>query len=58
MYKYQEEVEISKMMLEAAGVEICQYNPDVNLTKENVQETTENIQKMLKRYSPKPNTPK
>lgn len=57
MYSYQEEVEISKMMLEAAGVEVCEFNSSAKFEKNEVQETTMKMQKMIKRYSPKPSSP-
>ena len=51
MYDKQELVEITKMMFDAAGVEYISYNKEKNLKKEEVKELSENIQKMLKRFS-------
>ncbi|MGM9835110.1 MAG: deoxycytidylate deaminase [Bacilli bacterium] len=57
MYGKQDNVEISKMMFEAAGVEVCEFKKGASFTKEEVQETTNNMQKILKRYSPQINNP-
>lgn len=51
MYSKPELVNISKLMLEKAGVEVVPYNQVKEFTREEVQETTNEIQKMLKRYS-------
>lgn len=48
MYSKEELVEISKIMLENAGVEIVKYNENVDLTKEEIQSITNKIQTMLK----------
>lgn len=50
MYSYQKDVEISTTILRTAGVEIVQYNPNVDLTKEEAQEPTLSMQKILKKY--------
>jgi len=54
-YKHQDLVEITKMMFDAAGVEYCKYNEELDLTKEDVIETTNGIKQMIKRYSIKQN---
>lgn len=51
MYSKTDLVEISKLMLEKAGVEIVKYNEKREFTKEEVQDMTENIQSMIKTFS-------
>lgn len=51
MYSKLELVEISKLMLEKAGVEIVEYNSAKEITKEEIQKLTEDIQKMIKGLS-------
>ncbi len=51
MYSKPEKVKLSQMMFDAAGIEVVPYHLEKEFTKEEVQETTHNIQKMLKRFS-------
>lgn len=51
MYSKLDKVNISKKMFDAAGVEIVPYNDEKDFSKEEVQEVTGSVQKMLKRYS-------
>lgn len=51
MFSKPEDVELSMVMLKVAGIEVVPYNTKREFTKEEVQETTNGIQKMLKRYS-------
>lgn len=51
MYSKQELVNISKMMFETAGVEVIQYNKNVDFTKNEVKDGIEGFQKIIKRYS-------
>ena len=51
MYSKKELVKLSKTMLEAAGIEVVAYNPKEDFTREEIQKDTNNIQKIIKRYS-------
>lgn len=51
MYSKPELVKLSKMMFEAADVEIVPYNKEIDFSKEEVQEVTNNVQKIIKRFS-------
>lgn len=51
MYSKPELVKLSEMMFQAAGVEIVPYNKEKDFSKEEVQEVTNGVQKMLKRFS-------
>ncbi len=44
-------VEISRIMLESAGIEVVEYNPNREITKEEVNEITHEIQQSIKRLS-------
>ena len=51
MYSKPELVSISKYMFQCAGVEVIPYNAEKDFTKQEIQETTGAVQKMLKRFS-------
>lgn len=51
MYSKLDDVELSKKMFEAAGVEVSAYNKNKDFTKSEVRESSEEIQKILKRFS-------
>lgn len=51
MYSKSEQVELSKMMFDAAGVEVVAYNPKKDFSKDDVKTGVEGLQKILKRYS-------
>ena len=51
MYSKADLVEISKIMLEKAGVEIVEYNKSRAISKEEVQTITEDIQNLIKKLS-------
>lgn len=51
MYSKPELVEISKIMLEHAGVEVESYNPTKEFSKEKIEEVTSEIQRILKKLS-------
>lgn len=51
MYSKKEMVEISEYMFRCAGVETIPYNREKTFEKEDIEETTQGIQKMLKRFS-------
>lgn len=51
MFSKLELVEISKIMLEAAGVEAVAYNESKDFSKEEVQKATKEIQEILKNFS-------
>ena len=51
MYSKSEQVELSKMMFDAAGVEVVAYNPKKDFSKDDVKTGVEELQKILKRYS-------
>ncbi len=53
MYSKKELVEISKIMLEAAGVEVVRFNELVDFTKEEVDEVTDKVLYTLKMFSDK-----
>lgn len=53
MYSKKELVEISNIMLHRAGVEIVEYNPDKEITREELQTTTNEIQQKIKRFTGK-----
>lgn len=53
MYSKKEHIEISKIMLEAAGVEIVEYNPNREISREELQATTNQIQQKLKKFTSK-----
>ncbi len=57
MYAYSKDTAITKAMFDAKGIEYVPYNPDVEFTKEEIQQTTNDIQKMVKKFSPKPPSP-
>lgn len=50
MYSKKELVDISKIMLEAAGVEVVPYKEDREYTHADVEEASKEYQKILKRY--------
>lgn len=58
MYAYSKDVHITKTMFDNKGIEYVPYNEDKEFTKEEIQETTYEIQKMVKKFSPKTNFPK
>ena len=51
MYSKPEDVEISKIMFQAAGVEVYSYNSKREFSKPEIRENIEGVQKMLKRFS-------
>lgn len=51
MYSKKELVEISKIMLERAGVEVIEYNNQKEFAKQEIQTITQEIQKILKRFT-------
>lgn len=51
MYSKPELVNISKKMLKNAGIEIVSYHSKKNFTKEEIQEGTEKIQEIIKKFS-------
>lgn len=51
MFSKLEQVEISKIMLNAAGIEVVAYNNRENMPKEEIHEITNKIQKMFKELS-------
>ncbi len=51
MYSKQESVSLSKKMLGDAGVQVIPYQIDRDFTKEEIQEATNGIQKIMKRFS-------
>ena len=51
MFSKLEQVEISKIMLNAAGIEVEAYNNRENMPKEEIHEITNKIQKMFKELS-------
>lgn len=57
MYSNQRDVDITRTMFRAKGIIDVPYNEGVDFTKEEIQETTDEIQKMVKRFSPKPDSP-
>lgn len=48
MYSKPELIEISKIMLEAAGIEIVKFNENKEFTKEEIQKLTDKIQSQFK----------
>lgn len=51
MYSNETLVRITKEMFDKAGVEYIAFNKNKNFTKEEVREASEEIQKILKRFS-------
>jgi len=51
MYSKIDLVNISKKMFDEAGIEVVPYNDEKDFSKEEVQEVTGSVQKMLKRFS-------
>ncbi len=51
MYSKIELVKLSLQMLDKAGVEVVAYNDIKDFTREEIQKDTNNIQKIIKRYS-------
>lgn len=53
MYSKKELVEISKIMLEAAGIEVVQFNETIDFTKDQIDEATDSVLYTLKMFSEK-----
>lgn len=51
MYSKPELIEISKIMLEHAGVEVVAYNPIKDFSREEIEEVASGIQKILKKLT-------
>ena len=51
MYSKTDQVQLSKMMFDAAGVEVVPYNQKKDFSKSEVKTGVEELQKILKRYS-------
>lgn len=51
MYSKKELIEISKIMLEAAGVEVVEYNPNREISREEMESAVKEVQKKLKRFT-------
>lgn len=51
MYSKKELIEISRIMLKAAGVEVVEYNPEREITREEMESTVGEIQQKIKRFT-------
>ena len=51
MYSKKELIEISKIMLEAAGIEVVEYNPNREITREEMESIVKEIQNKFKRFT-------
>lgn len=51
MYSKKELINISKIMLKAAGVKVVEYNPNRIITREEMEEATDIIQQKVKKFS-------
>ena len=51
MYSKKELVSLSMKMLEKAGIEVVAFNPDKTFENKEIQKDTNNIQKIIKKYS-------
>ena len=51
MYSYEEIVNITKRMFDAAGIEYVPFNREKDFTKNDVQSSANQIKKILKRFS-------
>lgn len=52
MFSKKEHIEITKIMLKAAGVEVVvvEYNPNCEITKEELEKTIGKIQQKIKSF--------
>lgn len=50
MFSKKEHIEITKIMLKAAGVEVVEYNPNREITKEELEKTIGKIQQKIKSF--------
>lgn len=51
MYSKKELIEISKIMLEAAGIEVVEYNPNREITREEMESIVKEIQNKFKKFT-------
>lgn len=51
MYSKKELIEISKIMLKAADVEVVEYNPNREITREEMESATKEMQQLVKKLT-------